>query len=146
MNITRLKIILQETTRLEEDKSPEAGAKVVQLFQPPRGDHLVPVDCSISTVLVDPVKALHHSLEVAEILKGYPKPKRLYSGPTYIEVGHVLGAGRPDTQSALRLFAFGKVVDFWSIRTPKDIGITGVLAKDMVNKGFIVIHTVNMEA
>ena len=68
-----------------------------------------------------------------EILRGYPEPERLAGGPSYIEIGGVLG----DQQEAFLLFALGKVLGLWSVITPATLGFEGPEADQLAGAGMV---------
>ena len=73
--------------------------------------------------------------ELVRVLEEYPQPDRLAQGPSYIEVGGVVGS----QDSALRLFALGESLGFWFVLTPETIGYTGAQANYLADKGFVMI-------
>jgi hypothetical protein len=98
--------------------------------------HLEKVDCVFIVIGVAKAKAEELKPDLIEILKTYPKPDRLAGGPSYIEVGAVLG----DQGAAFQLFALGKVLGLWEIMTPATIGVTDENeAMDLAVKGFVMI-------
>jgi hypothetical protein len=86
-------------------------------------------------VCVDQKKAQENKQNLIDILNTYPDPERLKGGPSYIEVGGVIG----DQGTAFALFALGKVLGLWNVITPKTLGITGEQAREMAGMGFIMI-------
>src|SRR5882724_4591501 len=65
----------------------------------------------------------------------YPRPDRLAEGPSYIELGGVLG----DQGFALMVMAVGKILGLWSILIPKMFGIEGAEADQMAGVGHVMI-------
>jgi hypothetical protein len=74
----------------------------------------------------------------AELLKRlaaeYPDMDRLRAGPSYIELGALLG----DQGLALRLIALGKLVGLWPAITPATIGASGETADQLAGAGFVM--------
>jgi hypothetical protein len=161
MNLDRLYAILKETTREFRKGAVVEGtpALVAALIDPadvppaemPGGVaeiYMMPhvseadefgayemVDCEFLTIGVDKAKAEQRRDELVAILKTYPQPERLAGGPSYIEVGGVLG----DQSAAFCLFALGKVLGLWGLITPAALGITGAEAREMAGSGFVMI-------
>ncbi len=69
-----------------------------------------------------------------EVLKEYPDQKRLAGGPSYLELGGVLG----DQGLALMLIGLGEVLGVWKVVTPKTFGMTGEQANAMAGNGMIM--------
>jgi hypothetical protein len=76
-----------------------------------------------------------HQAELAALLATYPQPERLAAGPSYIEVGAELGS----QDMALRLFALGQVLGFWTLITPVTCGFAGEEARALAGQGWIMI-------
>ncbi|MDP3947349.1 MAG: hypothetical protein Q8Q41_01505 [bacterium] len=93
------------------------------------------VDLHFLVVGVDKVKAEECKGELVAILKTYPQPERLASGPSYIEVGGEIG----DQGAAFQLFALGKVLGLWDVITPEKLGFTGSEADNMAGMGFVMM-------
>lgn len=64
----------------------------------------------------------------------YPDVARLRGGPSYIEIGGVIG----DQGLALRLIGLGELVGLWKAITPKTIGAEGEQAAQMAGSGFVM--------
>lgn len=163
MNLTRLYEILRETTRefrkgeVIEGSGPLADALrselakpadkvawpnvggVAEIYMMPHADEapsgLELVDCEFIKIGVDKAKAQARKAELINILKGYHGPHPLSDGPSYIEVGGVIG----DQSAAFCLFALGKVLDLWTLITPALHGFEGREARQMAESGFIMI-------
>lgn len=105
MDLNRLHEILDMTTIFYRSSQVEfaPGVEVVDL-------ELVSV--AVSTGAANILKA-----ELIKILDTYPQLDRLKLGPSYIEVGAVIG----DQGAAFRLFALGKVLGLWDIITPSQL-------------------------
>jgi hypothetical protein len=157
MNLDRLYEILNETTmqlrkgdvvhgdkhlvdaiKDGRDLSKEPGG-VVTIDAMPHVSEAKPdiekVDLEFLVIGVDRAKAQAHKDELVSILKTYPEPERLASGPSYIEVGGELG----DQGAAFMLFALGKALGLWDIITPASMGFDGAEARAMAGQGFIMI-------
>ena len=148
MNLDRLYQILRETTvQLRKGEAVEerevAGIHVTEVYAMPHEQHaedtLEKVDCSFLVVGVDKNKAEQFRDEFVELLKRYPEPARLAGGPSYIEVGGVIG----DQGAAFQLFALGHVLGLWSVITPETLGITGARARELAGLGFVMISGFN---
>lgn len=92
------------------------------------------VDLTLVTVGVLP-KAHERRAEVIDLLRNYPQPERLAGGPSYIELGGVLG----DQGMALALIALGHVLKLWQAITPALFGVTGAEAQKMAGMGYVMI-------
>lgn len=75
------------------------------------------VDLELVSVAVSEGAANILKAELIKILDTYPQLDRLKLGPSYIEVGAVIG----DQGAAFRLFALGKVLGLWDIITPSQL-------------------------
>ncbi len=160
MDLERLRQILQVTTvqlrkgeELEGDpelveavKSFKEGDDLdampggsVHIYAMPHeseaADGVERVDCHFIVVGVDKAKAEQFKPALIEILKAYPEPERLVGGPSYIEVGAVIG----DQGAAFQLFALGKVLGLWDIITPERLGITGDAARELAGRGMVMM-------
>ena len=146
MNLERLYQILQETTMQlrkggEVEEQKVGNINISKVFAIPheseyKGNGIVKIDCHYIIVAVDKVKTEKYREELITILKEYPTPDRLTEGPSYIEVGAQIG----DQGATLQLFALGEVLGFWSIITPKTLGVTdSEVADQMAGSGMIMI-------
>ena len=144
MNLDRLHEIVQSTSAqarkgeaVVEEKT--AGIAVTHVYFMPHVDEVKPelerVDLHFVWVVVDKQKAEAAKGELIEILKTYPQPERLAGGPSYIEVGGVIG----DQGAALQLFGLGAVLKLWTVLTPKTLGLEGPAADQMAGMGFVMI-------
>jgi hypothetical protein len=147
MNVDRLHEILWETTRqfrkgpafAVEAPTAERPFKVVHVYAMPPVDEapaeLELVDLEFLVIGVDKAKALARRVEVVSLLGTYPEPARLAGGPSYIEVGAVLG----DQAAAFCLFALGKVLGLWGVITPAQLGFEGDEARQAAGSGLVMI-------
>lgn len=144
MDLDRLYVILRETTvqlrKGEVVEEKQVGdVKVTEVFAMPHeseaSSNLQKVDCIFLTIGVDKEKAEMYREEVVAILKGYPQPERLAGGPSYIEVGGVIG----DQGAAFQLFALGEVLGLWRVITPKTLGMDDATARQLAGSGMIMI-------
>lgn len=156
MNIERLYQILANTTvHLRKGEMVEGtpalveqinsgaekleGGGTVEIYAMPSAKDAPPklelIDLEFIVVGVDKEKAEEHQAELINILKSYPEPKRLADGPSYIEVGGVLG----DQGAAFQLFALGKVLGLWDVITPARLGFAGAEARQMAGVGFVMM-------
>src|SRR6185295_5307979 len=119
-------------------KFPNVGG-VAEIYMMPHADEapadLELVDCEFIKIGVDKAKAEPLKTELVRLLKDYRGPHPLSDGPSYIEVGGVIG----DQSAALSLFALGKVLDLWTLITPAFHGFEGQEARYMAERGYIMI-------
>ncbi len=145
MNLDRLYAILADTT-VQLRTGPEVTRErvgildVTHVYAMPHVDdalpHLERVDVVFVVVGVDKAKAERHRAELLAILATYPEPKRFAGGPSYIEVGGVLG----DQGAALQLFALGQVLGLWTVITPRTLGFDDAVdIRDMAGRGLVMI-------
>ena len=144
MNIKRLFEILDEITT-EYRVGPRAikeehvECTVTSIYGYPHvsqaDEKLEQVDCHFIVVGVDREKAEQHRKEIISILKTYPQLDRLAGGPSYIEVGGVMGS----QEGAFRLFAVGRVRKFWDVIIPESLGFTGAEADSLAGSGYVMI-------
>lgn len=156
MNLNRLYEILAETTTelrkgevfegtsslVEQAKAGTdelKGGGTLEVYAMPHVDEAKPglekVDVEFMVIGVDKAIAERHRGELVKLLNKYPNPERLAGGPSYIEVGGVLGS----QSAAFQLFALGKVLGLWDVITPATMGFTGLEARDMAGKGFVMM-------
>jgi len=156
MNTKRLYEILSETTmefrkgRVFEGTpslvaQAEAGADelkgggILEVYAMPHVDEAPPgierVDLEFEVIGVDRALAEKRRGELVGILNSYPQPDRLEGGPSYIEIGGVIGS----QSAAFQLFALGKVLGLWQIITPSTFGFSGPEAREMAGRGLIMI-------
>lgn len=122
----------------DADKSAPGG--VLEVFMMPKNDdpafaELEKVDVHFVTVAVDKGAAEIEKENFISVLNAYPYPDRLAAGPSYIEVGGVIG----DQGAAFEMFALGKVLGLWSIITPETMGLYGEAANQLAGSGFIMM-------
>lgn len=146
MNTERLYEILAETTiqlrKGDEIVYAKNGSSISVYAMPHESEvisddktNIEKVDCFFKTIGVKKDVALKHREELVGILRGYPQPERLASGPNYIEVGAEIG----DQGAAFQLFALGQVLNFWKVVTPTILGMSGERAELLAGMGFIMI-------
>ena len=144
MNLERLYDILNETTvqlrKGEEIEEKQIGSlQVTHVYaMPPESqvaDDLKKIDCHFIIVGVDTAKAAMRKDELVDILGNYPEAERLKGGPSYIEVGGIIG----DQGAAFQLFALGEVLGLWKVITPKRLGMTGEMADSLAGRGLVMI-------
>lgn len=94
------------------------------------------VDCVFMLVGVDMTRAEPYRSELIALLDAYPEPSRLAGGPSYIEVGGVLG----DQGAAFQLFALGEALGLWKVITPRTLGFKdeGEI-REMAGRGLVMI-------
>lgn len=98
-------------------------------------DDLELVDVHFVNIGVDKRVAEELREDLKAELARYPEPDRLRGGPSYIEVGAVIGS----QDNALRLYALGKVLGFWDIITPESFGMEGKMAEAAAGRGLVMI-------
>lgn len=119
-------------------ETPAPGG-VLEIYDMPKDndpgfDGLEKVDLHFVTIAVNKGEAERQRENLIAVLDSWPDPERLAGGPSYIEVGGVIG----DQGAAFELFALGKVLGLWSIITPETFGATGEQARQMAGSGFIM--------
>jgi hypothetical protein len=72
--------------------------------------------------------------ELLPLLKEYPDQERLAGGPSYVEMGGMLGS----QDLALRLIGLGALVGVWEAITPERLGITGAAAQKAAGYGYVM--------
>jgi len=139
MDLDRLDQILDEVSiLLRKGEVVERHGGVTEIYAMPHTSEapsLEKVDCHFIDVGVDKDKAEKYRDELISILKTYPNPERLEGGPSYIEVGGIIGS----QDRALQLFAVGEVLKFWKVVTPEKLGITGAKANMLAGSGLVMI-------
>jgi hypothetical protein len=140
MDLEALHTLLNETTvQLRKRTVTERDGHATHFYLMPHvdeaADGLEIVDLEFIAVGVDKAKADPRRDDLIRLLDTYPALDRLAGGPSYIEVGAVIG----DQGAAFQLFALGKVLGLWSVITPATIGATGDQARQMAGMGFIMI-------
>lgn len=145
MDIDKLYGILRETC--SEFRKGEAvttkrtgNLEVTEVFAMPHESeapaNLVKVDVHFMVIGVDKEKAEARRNDFIEVMKGYPDLTRLEQGPSFIEVGGVVG----DQSAALVLFALGEVLELWTVLTPERLHITDkAQADEMAGRGYIMM-------
>lgn len=73
------------------------------------------------------------------ILRQWPEPGRLEVGPSYIELGAIIG----DQGAALQLMALGEALKLWVVLTPTKLGATPEQARIAAQHGFLMIGGFN---
>lgn len=140
MDTKRLYEILAETTAQFRKGAPvETNGTAPSVYSMPHHEDAPAgpeiVDMEFLHIGVDKAKAFLLRAELIGILNTYPQPARLAEGPSYIEVGAMIG----DQGAAFQLFALGKVLRLWDVITPGRLGITGKDAAAMAGAGFVMI-------
>lgn len=145
MNVKRLMEILGQTTfefrKGEVISKKEVGAvSVTDIYMMPHVSEapsdLKMVDVIFEVIGVDKTKAESFRKEIIDIINTYPSLDRLAGGPSYIEVGGVLGS----QSAAFMLYALGEVLGLWKVITPKSLGITDeAQALELAGGGFVMI-------
>ena len=150
MKVDRLYHILGETTVQlrkgeEVEEHQEGNLKVTEVYAMPHESEaeaeLQKVDCIFLIIGVNKQKAEQYREELIGILKEYPEPERLAGGPSYIEVGGMLG----DQGAAFQLFALGEVLGLWKVITGKMLGMDDETARQMAGSGMVMISGFKIE-
>lgn len=138
--------LLRETTTMFR-KGPEvvdhppdkAGIAVTEVFGMPHESDAAPAlamfDLHFLKVGVQPLMAEHRRGDLIEWLREYPEPERLAGGPSYIEIGAVLGS----QDFAMCLFALGAHLKLWTIITPETLHLEGADADRAAGQGFVMM-------
>jgi hypothetical protein len=129
MNLKRFYEILAETTILLH-KGPELVKSLGNYT-----DDFSLVDCHFFVVCVDKRLSEAYRALFLEFLDAYPKPERLNSGPSYIEVASVLGS----EETALQFFALGQALGLWQVITPVTMGVAPGPVADRLAEKFLMI-------
>lgn len=136
---------LVDALRTGDTDKPLPGG-VVEIYAMPHENEarngIEKVDCEFLVIGVDKAKAEARKVELIALLKTYPNPERLAEGPSYIEVGAVIG----DQGAAFQLFALGKVLGLWSVITPKTLGFKGEEARVMAGNGWVMMSGFDVKA
>ena len=148
MDTDRLYEILLKTTK-EYRKGDEVTVdnstpdlKVTHIYamphenEAPAGATHELIDVHFMQIGVNKKKAEKYREEFEALLDKYPEPDRLAGGPSYIEVGAILGS----QGSAFRMFALGQVLGLWTVITPAALGMTGPMADQMAGSGMVMIN------
>jgi len=145
MNLDRLYAILADTTvqlrkGAEVEHERVGGIEVTHVWGMPHESEAKPdavkVDCALLTIGVDAAKAQTYRGELVALLAEYPEPERLAGGPSYIEVGAVIG----DQGSAFQLFALGEVLGLWHVITPRTLGFQDAAEiREMAGRGLVMM-------
>lgn len=80
----------------------------------PGAADLQKIDLVLVTIGVDKLRAEARRRDLVDLLKAWPKPSQLAEGPSYIDLGAVLG----DQGAALKLIALGAALQIWAAITP----------------------------
>jgi hypothetical protein len=128
MNTTRLWEIIAACTLQTYFPNVEVDDPVGRMETAVVGVHFFYV-----IVLMEKARSLRE--ELVQLLLDYPQPDRLRGGPSYIELGGVVG----DQGVALRLCALGEVLGFWKVMTPESMGFSGEEAQSLAGKGMVMI-------
>lgn len=134
--------ILQSTTRVYRKgdvvKDKRRGdLRVVTIDGFPAVDEAAAEEVLIDVhfvVGVNKQAALERQAELEAWLISYPEPERLSGGPSYIELGAVIG----DQTAALQLIALG-ALGAWEVLTPERLGITGPMAVELAGQGLVMM-------
>lgn len=122
-----------------EQTTPLTGGGVLTIDMNPPVSAARPdlklIDCHFLKIGVDVKLAQARRDELTAILDQWPQPDRLAGGPSYIEVGGVIG----DQGAAFQLFALGQALGLWKVITPGSLGLTGREADDAAGSGFVMI-------
>ncbi len=145
MNLERLYAILADTT-VQLRTGPEVTREqvgildITHVYAMPHVDQAPPdlerVDVVFMVIGVHKARAEAHRAELLQILATYPEPERLAGGPSYIELGAVIG----DQGAALQLFALGAVLGLWTVITPRTLGFDDEASiREMAGSGLVMM-------
>lgn len=144
MNANRLCELLNECSGQfrkgpTKEQRETSGLQVTEYYFMPHDsearDDLEMVDVEFVQIGVDKPKAEEHRAEIIALLNDWPDPTRLAGGPSYIEVGGVVG----DQGMALQLFGVGQALGLWKVITPTSMGFSGEEARQMAGSGFVMM-------
>lgn len=111
--------------------------RVVEIFGYPLAPDGADVqDMIFVNVAVDKAAAEAAWPAVEEILRRYPEPERLRSGPSYIELAPALDVQQ---ETILRLMAMGAALGKWQVLSGKTIGMSDDEARSLAGDGFLMI-------
>jgi hypothetical protein len=144
MDFIKLYDLLAETT-VQLRKGPmisgeqKPSVDVVHLYLMPdeseAPESMVKVDLHFLTIGVDMEAAERGREDFLALLATYPDMDRIAGGPSYIEVGAVIG----DQGAAFQMFALGSALGLWGVITPGTLGFTGEEANRMAGNGLILM-------
>jgi hypothetical protein len=122
------------------DEPPRGGVQVRHVYMMPHisdetAEGLEHYDLHFIIVGIDHEKAVAMRDEFLDWCRNYPEPERLAGGPSYIELGAVLGS----QDLALRVMALGKALGEWDLITPATFGARGVEADMLAGRGMVMI-------
>lgn len=159
MNLDKLYEIIRETTaqfrKGEEfqgspamvawakrnDPEEEAPGGVLEIYDMPPVTAIAPdadvftVDCHFIVVAVHKKLAEEKKAALIELLEAPELKEAMAKGPSYIEIGGIIG----DQGAAFQLFALGKVLGLWNVITPAFFGAEGDQADQMAGMGYIMM-------
>ena len=146
MDVDKLYEILREcTVQLRKGEEVVQDGTSTHVYMMPNESEADPrlkkIDCQFIVIGVDMEKAESRRAEFLEILDTYPDMEKLAGGPSYIEVGGVIG----DQGAALMLFGLGEALELWTVITPKVMGIEGADADAMAGQGFVMMSGYHKE-
>lgn len=93
------------------------------------------VDCHFIEIGVNKRQAEQDRAEFIQLLESYPDAQKLFDGPSYKSVAHVVG----DEMTALRVFGLGQVLGLWEVLLPSQFDVPPELADEAVDLGLIVM-------
>jgi len=147
MKTEKLYRILQDTTRVYRkgkvvERKELGNIEVIELFgydhtsKASTENNCEKVDMIFVDVVVDKTRAEQYRADLEEILKQYPQPEGLTRGPSYIELAQNLGM---EQEGVLRLMALGKTLGLWDVISAKTLGMDDATAREMADRGFLMI-------
>jgi hypothetical protein len=122
----------------------ENGLHVTEVFGYPHvsnADTEALIDVHFVWIAVDVPEAEKHADEFDRLLHDYPQPNRLQQGPSYIELGAVLG----DQELAFRFIAVGAALRRWTVIIPETLGITGPEAAALAGSGMVMLSPFHLD-
>lgn len=115
------------------------GVQVRHIYAMPHVDDApddeIQIDMHFIIVGIKPKEAAAAKDALLTWCRSYPEPDRLAGGPSYIELGGILGS----QDLALRVMALGKHLGLWDVITPATFHIDGPQADQMAGMGYVMI-------
>lgn len=136
--ISILKDCCAEFRKGAETTTKTVGAmQVVDIYLMPHisdaPGHLEQVDVHFMWIGVDPLAAAVHRDQMIAILE--PHRPLLERGPSFMTIAQEFEI---EQDHALCLMAFGQVVGFWQVLTPKVFRLTGTMADRAAAAGYVM--------
>jgi hypothetical protein len=128
-----------DVDKIQTIPAGKSGVAVIEIFEMPEvanaKDDEYLVDLHMLVIGVNKTKADELRPDLINWLDNYPEPDRLAGGPSYIELGGVMGS----QDMAFELFALGEYLKLWEVITPEKLGMDGAMADMMAGMGMIMM-------